>query len=61
MRKAVSLGGDADTLGAICGSIAEAFYGGVPAKIVERVRPRVPAKLWDVIERFSSRYADQTG
>ena len=61
VRKAVSLGGDADTLGAITGSVAEAFYGGVPAKIVEEVRPRVPAKLWDVIERFSASYAGQTG
>lgn len=27
VRTAVSLGGDSDTIGAICGSIAEAFYG----------------------------------
>jgi ADP-ribosylglycohydrolase len=38
IRKAISLGGDADTLAAITGSIAEAFYGGVPTNIVEEVR-----------------------
>jgi len=42
------------------GTIAEAFYGEVPSEIVREVRRRVPAKLWDVIERFSSRYAGQT-
>ena len=31
VRKAVSLGGDADTLACITGSIAEAYYGQVPA------------------------------
>src|SRR5436309_15075420 len=30
IRLAISLGGDADTLACIAGSIAEAFYGGVP-------------------------------
>ena len=60
MRKAVSLGGDADTLGAISGSIAEAFYGEVPAEIIEEVRRRMPAKLWSVIEQFSSKFAGQT-
>ena len=29
LRTAVSIGGDSDTIACICGSIAEAFYGGV--------------------------------
>ena len=56
IRKSVSLGGDADTLAAITGSIAEAFYGGVPEKIVQEVRKRVPEELWDVVERFSEKF-----
>jgi ADP-ribosylglycohydrolase len=32
IRKAVSLGGDTDTLAAITGSIAEGFYGCIPEK-----------------------------
>jgi ADP-ribosylglycohydrolase len=57
IRKAISLGGDADTLGAITGSIAEAYYGGVPTEIAQEVRKRVPPELWHVIERFSEKYA----
>lgn len=34
IRTAVSLGGDSDTIAAIAGSIAEAFYGGIPDEIV---------------------------
>lgn len=56
IRKAVTLGFDADTLGAIAGSIAEAYYGSVPEEIVENVSIRIPYKLWDVIEQFSREY-----
>ena len=59
IRKTISLGGDADTLAAITGSIAEAFYGGVPAEIVREVRQRVPLKLWEVVVEFNRRYSLQ--
>ena len=55
VRKAVSLGGDADTQGAITGSIAEAFYGGVPEEIVTQVRKRLPPELWQLIEEFNQK------
>lgn len=35
IRKAIWLGGDADTQAAIAGSIAEAFYGEIPAQLKE--------------------------
>ena len=57
IRKAISLGGDADTLAAITGAIAEAYYGGVPTEIVTEVRKRIPDALWDVIEKFGRKYA----
>jgi ADP-ribosylglycohydrolase len=53
IRNAVSLGGDADTLAAITGSITEAFYGGVPEEIATEVWKRVPKKLQEIVERFS--------
>ena len=56
IRKAVSLGGDADTLAAITGSIAEAFYGGVPEEIAAEVWGRVPRELQETVERFSRKY-----
>ena len=36
LRKAISLGGDADTLACITGGVAEAHYGGVPDTIAAR-------------------------
>ncbi len=57
IRDAISLGGDADTLAAITGAIAEAYFGGVPEALVDEVQRRVPGELWDVVERFSRKYA----
>jgi ADP-ribosylglycohydrolase len=51
LRNAILLGGDADTMAAIAGSIAEAYYG-VPEEIVAEVRKRLPADLMDVVEQF---------
>lgn len=51
-RNAVSLGGDTDTLGAITGSIAEAFYG-IPAVLVAECRSRLDEGLMtDVLDEF---------
>ncbi len=56
VRNAVSLGGDSDTLACIAGSIAEAFYGGVPEAIQVEVRARLTPDLWRVVEAFEHRY-----
>ena len=45
VRKAVWLRGDADTQAAIAGSIAEAFYGGVPEPIAREALERLDAHL----------------
>jgi ADP-ribosylglycohydrolase len=58
IRKAVSLGGDADTLAAIAGSVAEAYYGGLPDDMLIEVQQRLPAEFWRVIESFSRRFND---
>lgn len=51
-RNAVSLGGDTDTLGAITGSIAEAFYG-IPAVLIAECRRRLDEGLMtDVLDEF---------
>lgn len=42
IRKAVSLGGDSDTLACITGGIAEAFYKEIPRSIAERVTKPFP-------------------
>ena len=52
IRTAVSLGGDSDTLTAIAGSIAEAFFG-VPTKLKLECCRRLPKDLRSVLDRFN--------
>lgn len=56
VRNAILLGGDADTMAAIAGSIAEAYYGGVPDEIAMQVRSRLKPEMLDVVEKFNQRY-----
>ncbi|MFC1836736.1 ADP-ribosylglycohydrolase family protein [Thermodesulfobacteriota bacterium] len=56
VRKAISIGGDSDTIACIAGGIAEAFYGGVPQPIVAKVRERLDGPLSRVVDDFRSRY-----
>lgn len=56
IRNAVSLGGDADTQAAIAGAIAEAHYGGIPGDILEKVRKKLPAAMWNVVSAFTKRF-----
>jgi ADP-ribosylglycohydrolase len=56
VRKAVSLGGDADTLGCITGGIAEAHYGGVPPHILEPTLAKLDGRLRGVVASFRARY-----
>ena len=60
VRKAVSLGGDADTLACITGAIAEPFYGGVPEPIAKTVLNLLDDRLRDVTLRFCTRYGIST-
>jgi ADP-ribosylglycohydrolase len=55
IRKAVSLGGDSDTIACIAGGIAEAAYG-IPEEIRAETARRVPADLWAVVDEFAERY-----
>ncbi len=48
LRTAVSLGGDSDTLAAITGSIAEAFYG-VPEDLKQECRKRLTPELAEIL------------
>lgn len=51
IRNAISLGGDADTLAAITGAIAQADYG-IPPLIAAEAFRRLDAPLRDVLLRF---------
>ena len=51
VRRAVSLGVDADTLGAIVGGIAEAIWG-IPERIKEQALQFLPDEMKTVISNF---------
>ena len=55
VRKAVSLGADADTLGAIVGSISEAIWG-IPREMKLQALEYLPSDMKEVVTRFYSRY-----
>ena len=55
IRLAVSLGGDSDTLAAITGSIAEAYYG-IPAAIREHALAILPRRIAKTLLTFESQY-----
>ncbi|SFV62305.1 hydrolase, putative [hydrothermal vent metagenome] len=52
IRNAISLGGDADTMGAIAGGIAEAYYGSVPDEVERKVYEILPDEFIEILERF---------
>ena len=55
IRNAVSLGGDSDTLAAITGGIAEAYYG-VPDDIRARAEAYLAPDLLEIVKRFEKKY-----
>lgn len=56
IRLAISLNGDADTMGAITGGIAEAFYKEIPAYIKKEVLERLPDEFIDIMKQFHEKY-----
>lgn len=53
IRKAVAFGGDSDTMAAIAGGIAAAFYGEIPQHILDECLRRLPDEMKDVISEFN--------
>jgi ADP-ribosylglycohydrolase len=60
VRKAISLGGDADTLACITGAVAEAHYGGVPTQIAGRAMAVLDDRLRRMVLEFCERYSIRT-
>jgi len=56
VRKAISLGGDSDTLACITGGIAHAFYKDIPQEIVFNVRQRLPEEFLRIVDDFNAAY-----
>ncbi|HRV99482.1 MAG TPA: ADP-ribosylglycohydrolase family protein, partial [Aminobacteriaceae bacterium] len=58
VRKAVSLGGDADTQACIAGAVAGALWG-VPEHIWKRVRSTLDASMLHILDAFEERFAKE--
>ncbi len=56
IRRAVSIGGDSDTIACITGGVAHAAYGTVPPEIRSAVLARLDPRMIEVVEAFSQRY-----
>ncbi len=56
IRKAIYLGGDTDTLAAIAGSIAAAFYKEIPEKFMDLMNQILPEEFKQVISQFDQMF-----
>lgn len=55
IRNAISIGGDSDTVAAITGSVAEAYYG-VPEDVAEKAKSYLTPELLDILNYVYSVY-----
>lgn len=55
IRNAISIGGDSDTIAAMAGGIAEAYYG-IPAKIRDHALTFLDKDMLNILNAFESRY-----
>lgn len=55
IRNCISIGGDSDTMAAICGGIAEAYYG-IPDNIKEIGLSYLDKRLLNIIKDFEKRF-----
>lgn len=55
IRNAISIGGDSDTLAAICGGVAEAYYG-IPAEIRKHTLTFLDQRLLQILIEFENKY-----
>jgi len=51
IRKAISIGGDSDTIACITGSLAESYYG-IDEEIIDQVRPYLKDYMLDILENY---------
>lgn len=55
IRNAISIGGDSDTLAAICGGVAEAYYG-IPDDLRRRAEKYLDDRQMTILEMFERKY-----
>jgi len=55
IRNAISIGGDSDTVAAICGGVAQAYYG-IPTDIRKQALSFLDTKLLGILTSFEEKY-----
>lgn len=58
LKLAISLGGDADTLAAIAGPMAYAFYREIPEELIENAKAKLPKWMLDLNDEFDNFVTD---
>ena len=61
IRCAISIGGDSDTIACMTGSIAEPYYGGVPANIREKTLSCLDERLRGIFSLFETTFMAAEG
>lgn len=56
VRKAVSIGGDSDTIACITGGIAQAYYNDIPSNILDTVKQKLTPDLLSIAVLFNKIY-----
>jgi ADP-ribosylglycohydrolase len=59
IRAAIMMGGDSDTIAAMAGGIAHAFYNEIPQDIVDEALKRLPNDLAEILDQFMIEYVDE--
>jgi len=55
--KAVSIGGDSDTLACITGGIAEAYYANIPQPLIDRTQRMFPKEFFTILKEVRDKTA----
>ncbi len=55
IRNAISIGGDSDTIGAMAGGIAEAYYG-IPSELRNKAMTYLDERLTNILTEFEKEY-----
>lgn len=56
IRKAISIGGDSDTIACIAGGIAQAFYQEIPQRLIVETLARLPNKFVEILLAFEEKF-----
>ena len=59
IRKAISLGGNADAMANITGGIAQAYYKFIPIELISEASEYLPNKFLKVMDEFDEKFMNQ--